>query len=77
MSWNTWSEEVIRDLLELKPSGMSFERAWKEVMGRRPPRGFWPREHAQDNVSWLKRVCKDAWNNDRPALAAFTLDLVA
>jgi hypothetical protein len=77
MSFHDWSEQIVGELLELKPTGMTFEEAWAQVVKAHPPRGFWPREDARDQVSWLRRVCEDAWDGKRPALAAFTMDLVA
>jgi hypothetical protein len=73
---------MLAELIQLKATGMTFEQAWAAALRRYPTHGFTRkdrnrREDSEQSTEWLYRVCADAWYGRRPALAAFTIDLVA
>ena len=72
----SWDARVVQALGEYKRAGFSFSWAWDEVMKLCPPKGsMYGRElfdddghPTEDRVSFMRRVCDDAWHDRRPAL---------
>lgn len=69
---SSWTSVVIDELCAIKPQGVTFDQAWAQVMREHPPRGLWPRDRGDfDQVAWLERCARDAWEDRQPGLRAF------
>jgi hypothetical protein len=73
MSGTSWTSLVIDELCALKRAGVtSFDEAWGQVMEGLPAPARRGRVRGDfDQVAWLQRCARDAWEDRQPNLRAF------
>lgn len=70
-----WHERVVRELCEMKTTGVPFETAWRLALERHPPmsRDMGPAcpclfDEETSVVEFVRVAAEDAWHGRRPVL---------